>query len=278
MLRAPRALTADIIRVPFIQDTINLIRRSHQTYFDFSAFIDGKTNQSINHINIVNIFFSYLDYDKIKYDYIHNEGSLLSPSLNSTLLSVLRERLCSKTYENKPQLFVDIHENNNAFTNILLLRSIHSKIHRLPIGLRSLKANPYLLYLLNYNEQQKLTYELTELEHYLIDMLFPHWDFLVCAEGDEYVYMILLPKTERDLFLLNTDLTNLMHDLIAYYSMHHIDKGLPIYNDCRYIIDSLIDDVESLIGSESTFLLSTIEQIENKAKEEQTGFYIQDFN
>ncbi len=40
--RAPRALTADIIRVPFIQDTINLIRRSHQTYFDFSAFIDGK--------------------------------------------------------------------------------------------------------------------------------------------------------------------------------------------------------------------------------------------
>jgi hypothetical protein len=44
MLRAPRALTADIIRVPFIQDTINLIRRSHQTYFDFSAFIDGKTN------------------------------------------------------------------------------------------------------------------------------------------------------------------------------------------------------------------------------------------
>jgi hypothetical protein len=35
-------------------------------------------------------------------------------------------------------------------------------------------------------------------------MLFPHWDFLVCAEGDEYVHMILLPKTERDLFLLNT--------------------------------------------------------------------------
>ncbi len=41
VLRAPRALTADIIRVPFAQDTINLIRRSHQTYFDFSAFIDG---------------------------------------------------------------------------------------------------------------------------------------------------------------------------------------------------------------------------------------------
>lgn len=40
--RAPRALTSDIIRVPFIQDTINIIRRSHQTYFDFSAFIDGK--------------------------------------------------------------------------------------------------------------------------------------------------------------------------------------------------------------------------------------------
>jgi hypothetical protein len=45
ILRAPRALTADIIRVPFIQDTINLIRRSHQTYFDFSAFIDGKKNE-----------------------------------------------------------------------------------------------------------------------------------------------------------------------------------------------------------------------------------------
>jgi hypothetical protein len=45
LLRAPRALTADIIRVPFIQDTINLIRRSHQTYFDFSAFIDGKVNK-----------------------------------------------------------------------------------------------------------------------------------------------------------------------------------------------------------------------------------------
>lgn len=45
--RAPRALTADIIRVPFIQDTINLIRRSHQIYFDFSAFIDGRNRSSL---------------------------------------------------------------------------------------------------------------------------------------------------------------------------------------------------------------------------------------
>ena len=31
--------------------------------------------------------------------------SNLSASLNSTLLSVLHERLCAKTYQNKPQLF-----------------------------------------------------------------------------------------------------------------------------------------------------------------------------
>jgi len=47
-----------------------------------------------------------------------------------------------------------MNENNNAFTQILLTRSNNLKIHRLPIGLRSLKSNPYLLYLLNYNEQQ----------------------------------------------------------------------------------------------------------------------------
>jgi hypothetical protein len=201
-----------------------------------------------------------LDYDKIKHDYIHTNGSTVFPSLNATLLNVLRERLCGKTYENKPQLFVDINENNNAFTQILLTRSINSKIHRLPIGLRSLKSNPYLLYLLNYNEQKTVQYELTELEHYLIDMLFPHWDFLVCAEGDEYVYMTLLPKAERDLLLLNTDLTVLMHDLISRYTMHYTDKGIPVYDDCRFVMDGIMDEIEGLIGCESPFLLTTMEQ------------------
>mgnify|MGYP006892768139 CR=1 FL=1 len=46
MSRAPRSLTADINREPFIQDTINLIRRSHQIYFDFSAFADGRFSYS----------------------------------------------------------------------------------------------------------------------------------------------------------------------------------------------------------------------------------------
>jgi len=102
-------------------------------------------------------------------------------------------------------------------------------------------------------------------------MLFPHWDFLVSTEGDEYVYMILLPKTERDLLLLNTDLTILMHDLIGQYTMNHIDNGIPIYDNCRHVIDDLIDEVESLIGSESPFLLSEIEQIETKTNEELIG-------
>jgi hypothetical protein len=102
-------------------------------------------------------------------------------------------------------------------------------------------------------------------------MLFPHWDFLVCTEGDEYVYMILLPKSERDLLLLNTDLTALMHDLIANYTRKHIDQGLPVYDDCRYIIDGLIDEIESSVGTQSPFLLSTIEQFDNRANEEQTG-------
>jgi hypothetical protein len=276
MSRASRALTSDILRVPFIQDTINLIRRSHQTYFGFSAFIDGKQKKKrkqINHLNI-SFFFLYLDYDKIKHDYIRNDGLFTSPSLNSTLLSVLRERLCSKTYESRPQLFVDTNENNNAFTYMLLLRSINSKIHPLPIGLRSLKSNPYLLYLLNYDEQQKQIDELSELEHYLIDMLFPHWNFLVCTEGDEFIYMILLPKTERDLLLLNTDLTILMHDLIAHYSINNIDQGIPIYDDCRYVMDGLIDEIELLVGSESPFLLPTIDQSENKANEELIGLIL----
>ncbi|CAF4502133.1 unnamed protein product, partial [Rotaria sp. Silwood2] len=253
ILRAPRALTSDIIRVPFIQDTINLIRRSHQTHFDFSAFID--------------------DYFKIKHDYINNDGSLVSPSLNSTLLSVLRERLCSKTYENKPQLFTELNSNNNTFTRTLISRSNHSKTHRLPIGLNTLKSNPYLLYLLNYNEQQQTTTVLTDLERYLIDMLFPRWDFLVCAENDEYVYMILLPKSERDLLLLNTDLNILMHDLIAHYSMTHIDKGMPIYDDCRHIMDGLIDTIEQ--NRESSLLLSTMEKSQNPANEEQTNKHSQ---
>ncbi|CAF3408781.1 unnamed protein product [Rotaria sp. Silwood1] len=250
VLRAPRALTSDVIRVPFIQDTINLIRRSHQTHFDFSAFID--------------------DYFKIKHDYINNNGSLVSPSLNSTLLSVLRERLCSKTYEIKPQLFTELNDNNNAFTRILISRSNHSKTHRLPIGLNTLKSNPYLLYLLNYNQQQQQTTKvLTDLEHYLTDMLFPHWDFLVCAESDEYVYMILLPKSERDLLLLNTDLNILMHDLIAHYSMNHIDQGMPIYDDCRFVMDGLMDAIEQNL--ESLSLLSTMDKSQNQANEDQTS-------
>ncbi|CAF3845624.1 unnamed protein product, partial [Adineta steineri] len=251
ILRAPRALTADIVRVPFIQDTINLIRRSHQTYFDFCAFID--------------------DYDKIKHDYIAHDGSLTSTSLNSTLLTVLRERLRSKTYESKPQLFLDINGNNNAYTRTLLSRSTNPKNNSLPLGLRSLKKNQYLLYLLNYNDQQKTPIILTDLERYLSDMLFPQWDFLVCAEGDEFVYMILLPKTERDLLLLNTDLNILMQDLIAHYSLNHIDNGIPIYDDCRFMMDGLIDDVESQVGCEPPCLLSKTENIENKTNEEHTS-------
>jgi hypothetical protein len=167
---------------------------------------------------------------------------------------------------------VDNNENNNAFTYILLSRSIHSKTQRVPIGLRSLKKNPYLLYLLQFDEQ-KTTKTLTDLERYLVDMLFPRWDFLVCAEGDDYVYMILLPKTERDLLLLNTDLNILMHDLIAHYSMNHIDNGIPVYDDCRYIMDGLMDEIESLVGIEPPCLLSTIERAENKVNEEQIGSY-----
>lgn len=104
-------------------------------------------------------------------------------------------------------------------------------------------------------------------------MLFPHWDFLVCAEGDEFVYMILLPRSERDLLLLNTDLTILMHDLIAHYTKTHLDQGLPIYDDCRYTMDGLMDEIELLVGIESPFLLRTIEQIDNKSNDEQIGLY-----
>jgi hypothetical protein len=102
-------------------------------------------------------------------------------------------------------------------------------------------------------------------------MLFPRWDFLVCAEGDEYVYMTLLPKTERDLLLLNTDLSVLMHDLIERYSDQHIDNNKEIYKDCRSAMDACIEKIEELIGSESPFLSTTIEQTENKINEEQSG-------
>ncbi|CAF3840940.1 unnamed protein product [Rotaria magnacalcarata] len=248
--RAPRALTSDIIRVPFIQDTINLIRRSSQTHFDFSAFTD--------------------DYYKIKYDYINSNGTITSPSLNSILLSVLRERLCLKTYESKPQLFSECNDNDNLFTRNLIARSYHSRNSRLPVGLQSLKSNPYLLYLLNYHQQQT-TMLLTELERFLIDMLFPHWDFLVCADNDEYVYMILLPKTERDLLLLNTDLTTLMHDLIAYYSFNHIDNKVPIYEDCRCVMEGLFDDIENLIGIDSPYSPPSNEKLQNKLNNEYTG-------
>ena len=87
--------------------------RSHQTYFDFSAFIDG--NKTKDYFLFFRKDSFNLDYDKIKHDYITNDGSLSPASLNSTLLTVLRERLRSKTYESKPQLFTDIVENNNGF-------------------------------------------------------------------------------------------------------------------------------------------------------------------
>lgn len=216
----------------------------------------------------------HLDYDKIKHDYVTNDGSLVSPSLNSTLLTVLRERLCTKTYTNKAQLFSDTHENNNAFIQMLLTRFNQSKVHRLPLGLSSLKSNPYLLYLLNYNEQQRSKYQLSELERYLIDMLFPHWDFLVCSEVDEHIYMILLPRTERDLLLLNTDLTLLMHDLIAHYSIEHFDQGIPIYDDCRHVMEGLMDEIESLVGTESPFAQSMNGLKENPVDEEQIGIIV----
>lgn len=142
---------------------------------------------------------------------------------------------------------------------------------RLPTGLKSLKSSPYLLYLLNYNDQQKPTKTLTDCEQYLCEMLFPQWEFLVCAEGDEYVYMILLPKTERDLFLLNTDLSSLLQDLIAHYSIHNTDKGLPIYDDCRSLMENLLDEVENLNGPEKRILPPRIEQAENHLYEQPTG-------
>ena len=219
--------------------------------------------------NDMNIFlyttcFFYLDHDKIRRNYVDNNGSLTTPSLNSTLLNVFRERLCSRTYENKPHLFTEISENHNAFTRTLISRSIYSKTCHLPIGLNSIKSNPYLSYLLNYDEPQPTKTVLTDLERYLIDMLFPHWDFLVCAESDEYVYIILLPETERDLFLLNTDLTTLMHDLIARYLINNVDKGIPIYSDCRDTIEDLIDQVEVSNGNEPSLIL----QAEIKVNEE----------
>ena len=185
---------------------------------------------------------------------------------------MLRERLCSKTYQTKPQLFTEVPENNNAFTRNVIARSNYGRMDRLPPGLQSLKSSPYLLYLLNYDDQQKPTKTLTDLEQYLCEMLFPHWEFLVCTEGDDYVYMIFLPKTERDLFLLNTDLTCLMHDLIAHYSIHHTDKGQPIYDDCRCVMENLLDEVENLTGPEKGHFLPRTEQTaENPLYEQQTG-------
>lgn len=149
---------------------------------------------------------------------------------------------------------------------------MYSKYQCLPVGLQSIKSNKYLSYLLNYrvNKTNKL---LTDLERYLISMLFPCWDFLVCADNDEYLHMILLPKTERDLFLLNTDLTAFMHELIAHYSIVHIDKGIPIYDDCRYVMENLIDDVENSIGTEPLISISTVEKTHMKSNEESTSSY-----
>lgn len=212
-----------------------------------------------------------LDFDRIKLEYIAEDGCLSPTSLNATLLCVLRERLRSKNYEMKPQLFLDEIDNHNAFTRTLLQRSNHSKTHRMPIGLTSLKNSPYLLYLLNYHEQRKPAKPLTSLETYLIEMLFPRWDFLVSPDGDEYVYMILLPKSERDLLLLNTDLSVLMHDLIAHYSLKKIDNGVPIYDDCRCVVDSLVDGIEAKVGSRSPFAMLKSEEPCQKVQEEQPG-------
>ena len=126
------------------------------------------------------------------------------------------------------------------------------------------------MYLLHYDEQDTSEQYLTALEHYLIAVLFPHWEFLVCAEGDEYVYMALLPRSERDLFLLNTDLTQLMHDLIAQYSRDHIDHGLPIYDDCRAVMNAMLNHIETTNGDRPrTPLLSTVEQYRKDANAHQ---------
>ncbi|CAF0736616.1 unnamed protein product [Adineta ricciae] len=243
----------ETILIPYNQDTISLIRRSHQTHFAFSAFID--------------------DYDKIERDYTCKNSSLPTKSLNSTLLSVLYDRLCSKNYENKRHLFADTMENHNAFTSTLLHRSTNSKLQRLPIGLRSLKSSPYLLYLLNYNQQQNANKPLTNLEQYLIEMLFPRWNFLVSTDGDEHVYMILLPKTERDLLLLNIDLNALMHDLIGQYTMENTDNGLPVYDDSRYMVKVIIDEIEASVGHESTCVSPTTEQSDQKVHKDQMAKY-----
>ena len=138
------------------------------------------------------------------------------------------------------------------------------------MGLESLKSNPYLMYLLHYDEQDKCEPHLTALEQYLIEVLFPNWEFLVCAEGDEYVYMALLPRSERDLFLLNTDLTQLMHDLIAQYSRDHIDHGLPIYDDCRAVMNAMLSNIEAANGDRSQApLLSAVDQYRNDANAHQ---------
>lgn len=186
-------------------------------------------------------------------------------------MSILRQRLASKNYESKPQLFFECNDNNNAFTLSLLSRPSNIKYSRLPVGLKSLRSNPYLLYLLSYNEQQSTTAPLTDLERFLIDTMFPHWDFRVCAEIDDFAYITLLPKSERDLLLLNTDLTALMHDLIAYYSYHHKDNKVPIYYDCRSVMEGILDDVEQLVGTESPYSSLSSEKSHQKYNEEHTG-------
>ena len=181
----------------------------------------------------------------MKHDYVHQNRTLVTPSLNSTLLYVLCERLYAKSFTIKPQLFSDIPENNDHYTRKLILRSIQNKSSNLPLGLEILKSSPYLMYLLNYNEQQKPVQSLTDLERHLCQMLFPRWEFLVFADGDDNLFMLLLPKSEGDLFLLNTDLNSLMHDLIAEYSINNIDQGVPIYEDCRSVMENLLDELEN---------------------------------
>ena len=62
-----------------------------------------------------------------------------------------------------------------------------------------------------------------------------------------------------------------MHDLIAHYSINHIDSGIPVYEDCRFVMDGILDEIEYKIRVEPPCLMSTPSKIENKTDGEQTG-------
>lgn len=108
-----------------------------------------------------------------------------------------------------------------------------------------MKSSPYLLYLLNYNEQQKSNRELDDLEEYLRGMLFPHWEFLVSAENEYALSILLFPRSERDLFLLNTDLRVLLIDLIEQFWANNVENGGEIFGDCRSTLDEILDKIQS---------------------------------